>query len=320
MLIDHDEDDCKVHWIRAKEATGWIPEFSEDEEDDDHSEQEFISSEQSDLGLHIDGEDNGASEVPETIFENSDGMKERQSEDPFVCASWLNLKITGIVKVLRLIHGSRKFKMSEIPRTGGSILSVMEEIVKVFEEVPLVKCIYLVATNPASSKMSNLDSFSFRNFILGKMLLGNDSNAMRNFVEELRILDELIDKGNGSDEIVNNRLEILGKLQQVNKAQASKVAQKAKIKWYVEGDENTSCETGIPFSTFRTGLIVSGSEAHIDMLFRIHFRLIHAERTLECMVQSKEEVKRGGVGIAEQTNHRVQMDSHLDFTTLLVDY
>ncbi|GJY80266.1 hypothetical protein Tco_0493017 [Tanacetum coccineum] len=27
--------------------------------------------------------------------------------------------------------GSRKFKMSEIPRTGGSILSVMEEIVKV---------------------------------------------------------------------------------------------------------------------------------------------------------------------------------------------
>ncbi|GJW80207.1 hypothetical protein Tco_0872664 [Tanacetum coccineum] len=54
----------KVHWIRAKEATGWIPEFSEDEEDDDHSEQEFISSEQSDLGLHIDGEGNGASENP----------------------------------------------------------------------------------------------------------------------------------------------------------------------------------------------------------------------------------------------------------------
>ncbi|GJT82688.1 hypothetical protein Tco_1057030 [Tanacetum coccineum] len=46
----------------------WIPEFSEDEEDDDHIK-EFISSEQSDLGLHIDGEDNGASEVPETIFE-----------------------------------------------------------------------------------------------------------------------------------------------------------------------------------------------------------------------------------------------------------
>ncbi|GJT38912.1 hypothetical protein Tco_0938777 [Tanacetum coccineum] len=32
----------KVHWILAKEATGWIPEFFEDEEDDDHSEHEFI--------------------------------------------------------------------------------------------------------------------------------------------------------------------------------------------------------------------------------------------------------------------------------------
>ncbi|GJU69417.1 nucleotide-binding alpha-beta plait domain-containing protein [Tanacetum coccineum] len=75
--------------------------------------------------------------------------------------------------------GSRKFKMSEIPRTGGSILSVIEEIVK----------------------------------ILWKRAPGDDSNRMRNFV------------------IVNNRLEILGKLQQVNKAQASEVAQKAKIKW-----------------------------------------------------------------------------------------
>ncbi|GJR02879.1 nucleotide-binding alpha-beta plait domain-containing protein [Tanacetum coccineum] len=81
-LLDVDDHD--------EMTTGWIPEFSEDEEDDDHSEQEFISSEQSDLGLHIDGEDNGASEVPETIFENSDGMKERQSEDPFGLYSILN--------------------------------------------------------------------------------------------------------------------------------------------------------------------------------------------------------------------------------------
>ncbi|GKC49826.1 nucleotide-binding alpha-beta plait domain-containing protein [Tanacetum coccineum] len=52
----------------------------------------------------------------------------------------------------------------------------------------------------------------------------NSKGSVTNFKEELRILDELIDKGNGSDEIVNNRLDILGKLQQVNKAQASEVA------------------------------------------------------------------------------------------------
>ncbi|GJZ37967.1 nucleotide-binding alpha-beta plait domain-containing protein [Tanacetum coccineum] len=181
----------KSAWIRAKKLTV-IPEFSEDEEDDDHSEQEFISSEQSDLGLHIDGEDNGASEVPETIFENSDGMKERQSEDPFGLYSILNKnkvksdvirevndenpslkyppgftpsvekngskskddqvqnisdnQLNGDNEYVHQVErednrnsdgaktnstGSRKFKMSEIPRTGGSILSVMEEIVKV---------------------------------------------------------------------------------------------------------------------------------------------------------------------------------------------
>ncbi|GJU74229.1 RNA-directed DNA polymerase, eukaryota, reverse transcriptase zinc-binding domain protein [Tanacetum coccineum] len=56
----------------------------------------------------------------------------------------------------------------------------------------------------------------------------NSKGSVSNFKEDLRILDDLIDKGNGSDEIVNNRLKILGKLQQVNKAQASEVAQKAK--------------------------------------------------------------------------------------------
>ncbi|GJT04678.1 RNA-directed DNA polymerase, eukaryota [Tanacetum coccineum] len=558
----------KVHWIRAKEATGWIPEFSEDEEDDDHSEQEFISSEQSDLGLHIDGEDNGASEVPETIFENSDGMKERQSEDPFGLYSILNKnkvksdvirevndenpslkyppgftpsvekngskskddqvqnisdnQLNGDNESVHQVErednrnndgaktnstGSRKFKMSEIPRNGGSILSVMEKIVKVglaqkakkdwvkelcnknkvsfvglqetkmesidllnvrlcwgnvnfnyvhsdsignsggilciwdpnsfrkdsvtvsdyfvivrsvwiksgmdilivvvyaphdvrdkrllwdylshvsnqwagevvmmgdfnevryksdrfgsnfnahgadifnnfiinagLEEVPLGGSAYTWC-HKSASKMSKLDRFlvsenllntcpnisaitldrflsdhrpillreasfdygptpfrffhfwfdvdGFDKFVTDswKDAPGDDSNAMRNlcgklkflkvkirawyadyrnnskgsvtnFKEELRILDELIDKGNGSDEIVNNRLEILGKLQQVNKAQASEVAQKAKIK-----------------CTFETGLIsLRDQNAHIDMPFRIHCSTVAAER------------------------------------------
>ncbi|GJY51614.1 hypothetical protein Tco_0442461 [Tanacetum coccineum] len=56
-----------------------------------HSKSLFPAMERvHDLGLHIDGEGNGASEVPETIFKNSDGMKERQSEDPFGLYSILN--------------------------------------------------------------------------------------------------------------------------------------------------------------------------------------------------------------------------------------
>ncbi|GJS70651.1 RNA-directed DNA polymerase, eukaryota, partial [Tanacetum coccineum] len=72
--------------------------------------------------------------------------------------------------------------------------------------------------------------------------------------EELSFLDEAIDKGNGSEELVQKRLIILNKIQQISnittiktqKKQKNKADQmsesllkKAKIKWVVEGDENT---------------------------------------------------------------------------------
>ncbi|GJU39564.1 RNA-directed DNA polymerase, eukaryota [Tanacetum coccineum] len=56
--------------------------------------------------------------------------------------------------------------------------------------------------------------------------------------EELRSCDEVIDKGDCSNEVVHKRTEILNKIHQVNNIQASEIAQKAKIKWAIEGDEN----------------------------------------------------------------------------------
>ncbi|GJT75174.1 RNA-directed DNA polymerase, eukaryota, reverse transcriptase zinc-binding domain protein [Tanacetum coccineum] len=95
---------------------------------------------------------------------------------------------------------------------------------------------------------------------------GDDSNAMRNLYGKLKFLKVKIRVGNGSDKIVNNRLEILGKLQQVNKAQASEVAQKAKIKWFDKPPDQN---------------------AHIDMLFP-NSLLTDQQKDLECIV-SKEE-------------------------------
>ncbi|GJY74331.1 RNA-directed DNA polymerase, eukaryota [Tanacetum coccineum] len=56
--------------------------------------------------------------------------------------------------------------------------------------------------------------------------------------EELQSCDEVIDKGDCSNEVVHKRTEILNKIHQVNNIQASEIAQKAKIKWAIEGDEN----------------------------------------------------------------------------------
>ncbi|GJY72382.1 RNA-directed DNA polymerase, eukaryota [Tanacetum coccineum] len=366
---------------------------------------------QSDLGLHIDGEDNGASEVPETIFENSDGMKERQSEDPFV---WIKngLQVKGMIRsqIIQLISlngdnesvhqverednmnsdgaktnstGSRKFKMSEIPRTGGSILSVMEEIVKVGITMgynmdgcanDITKIIesqggygaphdvrdkrllwdYLShVSNQWAGEVVMMGDFNevryksdrfgsnfnahgadiFNNFILTPRFLldhrpillceasfdygptpfwffhfwfdvdgfdkfvtdswkdapGDDSN------EELRILDELIDKGNGLDEIVNNRLEILGKLQKANKAQASEP-----IIYSGYNDNGTwtdnpeGCVIGILLQHFETGLIkASGSDMLILRCpFPNSLSGSDQQKDLVCMV-SKDRGQKG---------------------------
>ncbi|GJZ91436.1 RNA-directed DNA polymerase, eukaryota [Tanacetum coccineum] len=56
--------------------------------------------------------------------------------------------------------------------------------------------------------------------------------------EELWSCDEITDKGDCSNEVVHKRTKILNKIHQVNNIQASEIAQKAKIKWAIEGDEN----------------------------------------------------------------------------------
>ncbi|GKA77278.1 RNA-directed DNA polymerase, eukaryota [Tanacetum coccineum] len=57
-------------------------------------------------------------------------------------------------------------------------------------------------------------------------------------IGELAKLDEVIDNGNATDDTVPRRLEVLNSIQNLNQIQATEAAQKAKIKWSVEGDEN----------------------------------------------------------------------------------
>ncbi|GJZ97811.1 nucleotide-binding alpha-beta plait domain-containing protein [Tanacetum coccineum] len=183
----------KVHWVRAKEVLGWIPEFLEDEEDDDQSEQGNNDGEPTVHDMNNGGEDSDVAEVHETVFDESDGQKERQSEDPFELCPLLNKDKTDVPRKVNDDEQSSKyppgftpdaesneadtngdqvqsvnddfmrddnlnvnqdewddgmtyigsknntseslcsgrFKKSEVPRTGGSILSLMEEIVKV---------------------------------------------------------------------------------------------------------------------------------------------------------------------------------------------
>ncbi|GKB83015.1 RNA-directed DNA polymerase, eukaryota, reverse transcriptase zinc-binding domain protein [Tanacetum coccineum] len=56
--------------------------------------------------------------------------------------------------------------------------------------------------------------------------------------EELSKIDLLLDKGEGSSTLISKRMEILKSIQDFVKLDTMELAQKAKIKWAIEGDEN----------------------------------------------------------------------------------
>nr|GEU45700.1 RNA-directed DNA polymerase, eukaryota, reverse transcriptase zinc-binding domain protein [Tanacetum cinerariifolium] len=65
-------------------------------------------------------------------------------------------------------------------------------------------------------------------------------NVKAKYKDELEALEAIIDKGDGNVEVVNKRMEVVNTLQKIDKICSSEMAQKAKVKWSIEGDENTS--------------------------------------------------------------------------------
>ncbi|GJZ27106.1 RNA-directed DNA polymerase, eukaryota [Tanacetum coccineum] len=65
------------------------------------------------------------------------------------------------------------------------------------------------------------------------------SNNMRKLKADLAELDVVIDKGEGDEDVVNKRTNVVRSLPELEKLQSVEVAQKAKIKWAIEGDENS---------------------------------------------------------------------------------
>nr|GFB32151.1 RNA-directed DNA polymerase, eukaryota [Tanacetum cinerariifolium] len=65
-------------------------------------------------------------------------------------------------------------------------------------------------------------------------------NVKGKYKDELEALEAIIDKGDGNVEVVNKRMEVVNTLQKIDKICSSEMAQKAKVKWSIEGNENTS--------------------------------------------------------------------------------
>ncbi|GJV62644.1 RNA-directed DNA polymerase, eukaryota [Tanacetum coccineum] len=74
---------------------------------------------------------------------------------------------------------------------------------------------------------------------------------------ELAELDLVIDKGERDDDVVNKRTNVVRSLQELEKLQSLEAAQKAKIKWAIEGYENSKYYHGI-LNKKRSQLAIQG--------------------------------------------------------------
>ncbi|GJW57332.1 RNA-directed DNA polymerase, eukaryota [Tanacetum coccineum] len=73
----------------------------------------------------------------------------------------------------------------------------------------------------------------------------NMKNVKAKHKRDLEALETTIDKGEGTDEVVNARIEVVKSLQNIDKLQALEMAQKAKLQWSIEGDENSRFYHGV---------------------------------------------------------------------------
>nr|GEY07350.1 RNA-directed DNA polymerase, eukaryota, reverse transcriptase zinc-binding domain protein [Tanacetum cinerariifolium] len=215
----------KVFLIRAKEVPGWVPEFVDDSDDDD------------------DESDNG--------FKDGDAKNKDKSE---------NMKPS---------NHSLKYPPGFTPNGDNDEFCMHDENVQSVNEANSLNCNVEENQNGQERNSTNMGSKEensgsvcskldgFNKFVIDMWNLApiDESNAMRNVMIKLKFLKRKIrewlhDNRNKSKSVSDQFKEELqkldadidkgiGSIQHLDKIQAMDVAQKAKIKWAIEGDENT---------------------------------------------------------------------------------
>ncbi|GJU25589.1 nucleotide-binding alpha-beta plait domain-containing protein [Tanacetum coccineum] len=136
------------------------------------------------------------------------------------------------------------FKVSEIPRTGGSMVGLLEDVIKVGQRLcgGYGKNMMIIGVYAPQEGKEKQALWDFLRFEVDKW--NGDVIIMGDF-NEWRKIDLDIDRG-WNEELVNSRLAILHQIQKIDNLESKEMAQKAKIKWAVEGDENSGFFHAIP--------------------------------------------------------------------------
>nr|GEV29828.1 RNA-directed DNA polymerase, eukaryota, reverse transcriptase zinc-binding domain protein [Tanacetum cinerariifolium] len=292
----------KVFWVRAKEVSGWTPDFADDEEveydSDGEIKEDNLDDENAEIHeyANVEGK-NDFEEVSKIIFWKVHSQAQKMndlntgSEDPFNIYDLLNKNKdtnnggekasdewlhdiqdeTIVSEVGKTCHVSNSkgdkedkeesicsghFEKVEVPRLGGGILCVWDP--KMFSKINSTVSDYFVIIrgewipNGANAFNSFILAARLEEVPLGEQIrvwikdkTENANKQKMTLKEELSDIDTLLDKGEANSDVLNKRDVICKSLQDIEKLASMKVAQKVKIKWAIEGDENSKYYHGI---------------------------------------------------------------------------
>nr|GEX69115.1 nucleotide-binding alpha-beta plait domain-containing protein [Tanacetum cinerariifolium] len=114
----------KTYWIRANETPGWVPDFNEEADDED--ETNSMKREGDGQKFSVVWMKTATMRRVQKCEDLKTGNKEEVNDAYSDCQDYNNSKGNGNESFC-----SGHFKKSELPRTGGSIIGVLEEVVKV---------------------------------------------------------------------------------------------------------------------------------------------------------------------------------------------
>nr|GEW53646.1 RNA-directed DNA polymerase, eukaryota [Tanacetum cinerariifolium] len=138
---------------------------------------------------------------------------------------------------------SGHFKNSERPRTEGSILGLLDEVVRV-GHIMGYKMEGVISNMTEIIESQGVD-VAEKHHDYGPTPFRFYHHCKTQIKKELEAIDQIIDNGKGSKDVIKARADIMNKLHTCNKLDSIEAAQKAKVKWAVEGDENSRFFHGV---------------------------------------------------------------------------
>nr|GEZ36427.1 RNA-directed DNA polymerase, eukaryota [Tanacetum cinerariifolium] len=192
-LLDVDDQEEEGIFIRAKDVPGWVPEFVDDSDDDDESDNGFKDGDAKVQDEGRCGNDSDEVEVLETVFDESLEKKVNRSEDPFGIYLLLN-KNKDKSKNMKPFYHSLKYPPGFTPNGGNNEFCIHEENVRSVNEANSLYCNMEENQNGQERNSTNKGS---KEEISGSVCSGNfkKSEVPRNWGSILCVLEELVKVG-----------------------------------------------------------------------------------------------------------------------------